>query len=102
MRGDVRGRRVVVVPDSVVNAPREVCDQLSILTAAGWGVIALPPPELEGSMRVSWMDAVVEQVVTFLDDDYDVAIADGDDAVAKEFAVALEATGRMPLRLLDG
>jgi hypothetical protein len=40
----------------------------------GWGVIALCPPGLEPSARGAWLDAIVDQVVTFLDGEYEVAL----------------------------
>jgi hypothetical protein len=96
MRGDVRSRRLVVVPDSVVNPASGDPDRLGSLAAEGWGVVALPPARSE-----AWLDAIVEEVVVFLDDGYEVAIAPADDAAVAEFRRALRATGRDVTRELD-
>ena len=72
MRGDGRSCRVAVVPDTVLNPPPGAPDRLTELADAGWGVMALGPP---GAGEL-WLDAIVDQVVTFLGDDYEV-ILDG-------------------------
>lgn len=94
MQGDVRSRRIAVVPDAVVNPPTGAPDHLSELAEKGWGVIALCPPGLDPSAHRAWLDAVVDQVVTFLDDGYEVALVASDDPEMQEFVVALHATGR--------
>jgi hypothetical protein len=101
LRGDARARRVVVVPDSVLNPPPGASEVLSTLAAEGWGVIALPPPELERSARVSWLDNVAEQVVTFLDDDYDVALVNHEDTTMQAFLAVLRAAGSSVPRQLE-
>lgn len=101
MHGDVRGRRVAVVPDAVVNPPSDGPDPLSALAEGGWGVIALCPPGLEPSAHAAWLDAVVDEVVTFLDDEYEVALFSGHDSGTQEFLTALRATGRTVTRVLD-
>jgi hypothetical protein len=101
LHGDVRGRRVAVVPDAVVNPPSDGPDPLSALAEEGWGVVALCPPGLEPSAHAAWLDAVVDQVVTFLDDEYEVALVSGDDSGTQEFVTALRATGRTVTRVLD-
>jgi hypothetical protein len=100
LRGDTRRRRVIVVPDSVVNPPEGAPDQLSNLAAEGWGVIALSPAEVDGSARAVWVDIVVEQVITFLDDDYEVALVQCADPAIQEFVSALAETGREITRVL--
>ncbi|MDX6591073.1 MAG: hypothetical protein QOJ13_269 [Gaiellales bacterium] len=94
MRGDARSQRVAIVPDNVVNGPPGGVDHLAALEEAGWGVIALCPPGLVPEAREMWLDAIVEQVITFLDDDYEVALAAGDDPETEQFIRALAATGR--------
>jgi hypothetical protein len=89
MRGDVRSRRVVVVPDALVNPPPGAADHADALAAAGWGLVVLPPARSE-----AWLDAIVEQVVTLLDDGYEVALARADDEAVAEFARVLRAAGR--------
>ena len=100
MRGDARGRRVIVVPDSVVNPPEGAPDQLSTLAAEGWGVIALTPAGADRSARAVWVDIVVEQVITLLDDHYEVALVQGADPAIQEFVSALAETGREVTRVL--
>jgi hypothetical protein len=100
LRGDARERRVIVVPDSVVNPPEGAPDHLSTLAAEGWGVIALTPAEVERSARAVWVDIVVEQVITLLDDDYEVALVQGADPAIQEFVSALAETGREVTRVL--
>jgi len=101
LHGDVGGRRLAVVPDPVVNRPVGGPDHLSSLAEEGWGVIALCPPGLEPSAHRAWLDAIVNQVVTFLDDEYEVALVYGDGPEMEEFVTALRAAGRTVMRVLD-
>jgi hypothetical protein len=101
MRGDGRSRRILVVPDAVVNPADGNTDHLSEFADQGWGVIALGPPGLVPVARDAWMDAIVDQVVTFLDDGYLVVLADGDDPESTRFEKALRATGRDVTGRLD-
>jgi len=101
LRGDVRGRRIAVVPDSVVNPPSGGPDLLASLAGEGWGVVALSPAQLDGPARAAWVDVVVEQVVTLLDDDYEVALVRVDDPAVQEFVTALKETGREVARVLE-
>jgi hypothetical protein len=101
MRGDGRSRHVAVVPDNVINPPAGGdAGPLVALEQAGWGIVALGPPELVPEARAAWLEAIVEQVVTFLDDDYDVALMAADDAETGAFVRALAATGRAVTRML--
>jgi hypothetical protein len=72
-----------------------------MLAQEGWGVIALCPLGLEPSVQKQWLDAVVDQVVTFLDDDYEVALVSHHESETYEFVAALQATGRTVTRVLD-
>jgi hypothetical protein len=47
------------------------------------------------------LDLVVEQVVTFIDDGYDVALLRRDDPAVLEFVTALHATGRTVARVIE-
>jgi hypothetical protein len=100
LRGDGRSRRVVVVPDSVVNPAPGDDDVLSTLAGEGWGVIALPPLELQPPAE-SWLEAVVDEVVTFLDADYEVALLRPEDPAAQAFINKLDKTGRTAIRVLE-
>ena len=94
MRGDGRGRRILVVPDSVVNPADGRTDHLSAFADEGWGVVALGPPGLVPVARDAWMEAIVDQVVTFIDDGYLVVLAEGDDPESERFSRALREAGR--------
>jgi hypothetical protein len=73
---------------------------LTTLAGEGWGIIALPPLELL-SPAESWLDAVVEEVVTFLDDDYEVALLRPEDPAVWSFVNKLDECGRAAIRVLD-
>jgi hypothetical protein len=98
MRGDVRSRRIAVVPDGLLNpAPGDDTALLANLEQEGWGIVALCPSGLVPAAKDAWLDAIVEQVVTFLDDGYEVALVTGDPG-AEEFVEALAVTGRSVTR----
>jgi hypothetical protein len=101
LQGDVRGRRIAVVPDKVVNPPVGRADHLSSLAEQGWGVIALCPPGLEPSAHGAWLDAIVDEVATFLDDGYEVAVVYNDEPEVQEFVEALHAAGKSVPCVLD-
>jgi hypothetical protein len=92
VRGDVRSRRIAVVPDCVLN-PADGHDRLGRLAADGWGVIGLAPPDLVPAARDAWLAAIVEEVVTFLDDGYEVVMSGPEDESTAQFARALATTG---------
>ena len=95
MRGDGRSRRVVVVPDVVVNPPPGARDRLGELALGGWGVVALPPPGLPADISHPLVAATVDQVVAFLDGGYEVALLPAaDDPGMRRFVTALAASGR--------
>jgi hypothetical protein len=101
MLGDARSRRLVVVPDALLNPPPGSPDHVTALGADGWGVVVLPPPGLAPAARAAWLEAVVEEVVTFLDDDYEVALARVEDEDLSEFTRALRASGHEVTRELE-
>ena len=82
------------MPDAVLNPPKGGDDRLAALGDAGWGVVGLCPADLVAGARAAWLDAVVEQVVTFLDDGYEVALVDDGDAETLRFTAALAEAGR--------
>jgi hypothetical protein len=95
VRGDGRSRRVVVVPDSVVNPPPGDGDRLGELTLGGWGVVALPPPNLPAEISHPLVAAAVDQVIALLDGGYEVALLPAaDDPGMRRFVTALAASGR--------
>jgi hypothetical protein len=94
VRGDGRSRRIAIVPDRVLNPGPGEPDMLAQLAADGWGVVALPPGELRGEAWLAWAGPIVDQVVTFLADGYEVAICGpaGDDETDR-FRAAVDAAG---------
>ena len=101
MHGDARSRRIAVVPDSVVNPPPDSLDHLATLAAQGWGVIALAPANACASAKAEWRAAILDQVVTFLDDGYEVVCVHGDDEEMRLFHAALDAAGRRLSRTIS-
>lgn len=64
MNGDVRGWRVALVPDMLIN-PREryraaLPDVLGVLEASGYGVLQLPPPGAHPLLLAVIADQVTE------------------------------------------
>lgn len=94
MRGDGRSRRVAVVPDAYLNPAAGADDHLVRLAAAGWGVVALPQPGLAPEVERAALAAVADQLTAFLDDGYQVALAEPDDPVAGRLSAVLAAAGR--------
>lgn len=76
MRGDGRSRRVAVVPDAYLNPPPGSGDRLRELAEAGWGVVALPRPGLPPDVEAAVLAGVADQLTAFLDDGYEVVMAE--------------------------
>ena len=93
MRGDGRSRRVAVVPDACLNPPAGADDGLVGLAEAGWGVVALPPPGLPAGVEGAALAAIADQLTAYLDDGYEVALADPDDPAAARLNELLGAYG---------
>jgi hypothetical protein len=93
MRGDGRSRRVAVVPDAFLNPPAGSDDRLLGLAEAGWGVVALPPPGLAADVEEAALAAIADQLTTYLDDGYEVALAEPDDPAAARLEALLGAYG---------
>jgi hypothetical protein len=101
VRGDLRSRRVAVVTDSVLNPPAGGADHLTPLTEAGWGLMVLPPAGLPADTERATIAAIADQVVTFLDDDYEVALGWPGDERTERLIEALSAIGRRIERRID-
>jgi hypothetical protein len=101
VRGDLRSRRVAVVPDAVLNPPPGAADHLTPLTEAGWGLVVLPPAGLPAGTERAMIGASADQVVTFLDDDYEVALGWPGDERTGRLIDALSAQGRRVERRID-
>ncbi len=74
MRGDGRSRRVAVVSDRVVNPPDGDRTAMGRLAGAGWGLVQLPPRELEPADRAEAIAAIVEQLAAFAAEGYAIAL----------------------------
>ncbi len=66
---DPRGRRVAVVADSRLD---ELLDELA---AQGYGIIQLPPSDLDAEVAAAWLEQVAEHVEEFRRNDYEVVLA---------------------------
>src|SRR4051794_30727645 len=75
---------VVGLPRGGLPAHRPVSalDAVLGLAEAGWGVVALPRAGLPAHVREAALAAVVDQLTAFLDDGYEVALADPRDPMA--------------------
>lgn len=64
MNGDVRGWRMALVPDALINPPDEfraqLPDVLAVLESAGYGVLQLPPEGDQGLLLAVIADQVAE------------------------------------------
>ena len=64
MIGDIRGWRMALVPDTLINTPQRLRaalpDVLSVLEASGYGVLQLPPPGEHGLLLAVIADQVQE------------------------------------------
>jgi hypothetical protein len=83
---DVRTRRVAVVADSLLEG------LLETLGASGYGVIQLPPAELDATTTAEWIEQVAEHVAEFRRTGYEVVLAD-DGRSAPALTAALAALG---------
>jgi hypothetical protein len=93
MRGDARSRRIAIVSDRILNPRPAEPDTLGRLADDGWGVVALPPSGLEDAAWEAWAAPIVDQVVTFLGDGYEVAICGPEGDETERFRAALRAAG---------
>jgi hypothetical protein len=74
VNGDVRGWRMALVPDALIN-PKErsaLPDALGVLTACGYGVLQLPPP---GEHRLL-LAVIADQVAEYAHHGYAVVAID--------------------------
>jgi len=94
VRGDGRSRRVAVVPDAVVNPAIGGDDRMAALAEGGWGVVALPQPGLPPEVEQALLAAVADQLAVFLDDGYEVALAEPGEPAAARLVELLGAAGR--------
>jgi hypothetical protein len=62
MSGDLRGWRIALVSDALLNARRDPArlDVLQVLETSGYGVLQLPPPGNHGLLLAAIADQVAE------------------------------------------
>jgi hypothetical protein len=82
VRGDVRSFQVALVADALLE------ETLPVLVEEGWGVIQLPPRDLDPETASAWLEQVAEHVAEFRRNDYAVVLV-GDGSYGDELA-ALE------------
>jgi hypothetical protein len=87
---DPRSRRIAVVSDSLLEP------LLDELRDAGFGVIQLPPADLDPPTTAAWLEQTAEHVAEFRRNDYEVVLVD-DGAHSAELERELAALGVPPL-----
>ena len=87
---DPRSRRVAVVADSLLDA------LLTELGREGFGIIQLPPADLEPETAAAWLEQTAEHVAEFRRNAYEVVLVD-DGAHMETFERALAELGVPPL-----
>jgi hypothetical protein len=87
---DPRSRRIAVVADSLLEP---LLDELG---AEGFGIIQLPPAELERDTVAAWLEQTAEHVAEFRRNDYEVLLVD-DGLHMAGLVAALAALGVPPL-----
>jgi hypothetical protein len=90
MSVDPRSRRVAVVADSLFE------QTLDDLHDEGFGVVQLPPAELDAETTAAWLEQTAEHVAEFRRNDYEVVLVD-DGRHTTELAAALAELGVPPL-----
>ena len=71
---DLRGFRVALVADELINEEGAGFDVLSELDEAGWGVVLLPPAWYPDAAAVPLLDAVADQVHEYGRHGYTIAL----------------------------
>ena len=69
-------------------------DPLTPLAEGGWGVVALPQPGMPRESEQAVLAAIADQLATFLDDGYEVALAGPQDERTARLLELLAAGGR--------
>jgi hypothetical protein len=87
---DPRARRIAVVADSLLGP------LLDELEREGFGVIQLPPTDLDGETVAAWLEQIAEHVAEFRRNEYEVVLAD-DGLHTAELEQALAKLGLAPL-----
>jgi hypothetical protein len=87
---DPRGGRVAIVADSLLEA------RLEELRGGNWGVVQLPPAELDGEAAAEWLALAAEQVAEYQRTGYELRLVD-DGTWAESLNAALARLGAQPL-----
>jgi hypothetical protein len=87
---DPRARRIAVVADSLLGPLLDGLDR------DGFGVIQLPPADLDEETVAAWLEQTTEHVAEFLRNEYEVVLAD-DGLHTAELEQALATLGVAPL-----
>jgi hypothetical protein len=83
---DLRGFRVAVVADELVNPAPGAFDALAVLEPAGWGVIQLPPSWYPDDVAAPLLEQVAEHVEEFARHGYDVVLVGARQGLAEALA----------------
>jgi hypothetical protein len=87
---DPRAGRVAVVADPLLES------SMDELRTGNWGVIQLPPPELDAEAAAAWLELAAEQVAEYQRTGYELMLVD-DGRWRKPLAAALARLGARPL-----
>jgi hypothetical protein len=90
MRGDVRSFQVAVVPEERLDSLLELLDE------ERWGVIQLPPRELDDETTAAWLEQVAEHAAEFRRNGYAVVLL-GETELGTALDSALAELGVPPL-----
>ncbi|MGH3118589.1 MAG: hypothetical protein ACRDQ2_16045 [Gaiellales bacterium] len=71
---DVRGFRVALISDDLVNPGSTGIDGLSVLEAEGWGAVHLPPNAYPREISAPLLEHIAEQAEEFLRNGYDLVL----------------------------
>jgi hypothetical protein len=74
VEGDLRGFRVAVVADALVNPESGGLDALAVCERAGFGVMQLPATWYPADVAAGWLEQVAEQLDEYLRRDYAVVV----------------------------
>ncbi len=66
---DPRSEKVAVVPEA------DLTDLLPTLRKAGYGLMQLPPADLDPETATEWLSQMAEQVAEYRRNDYEVVLA---------------------------
>ena len=92
---DPRSRRMAVVADSLLES------LLDPLAKENYGIIQLPPADLDDGTASLWLEQVAEHVAEFVRNEYTVVLAD-DGAYGEPLVRALGELGVKPLPRYGG